>query len=71
MNNRQSRALRVSRRVGESERVRNKRHDKRDRKLNETKAKSVVRHLGEELWGVLKKLNYVRTPDSVYFLLCE
>lgn len=37
--------------TGVSEPGCNKRHDKRDRKLNETKAKSVVRHLGEEVWG--------------------
>lgn len=30
------------RQAGVGERLRNKRHDKRDRKLNETKAKSVV-----------------------------
>lgn len=37
--------------TGVSEQVRNKRHDKRDRKLNETKEKSVGPTSGGELWG--------------------
>lgn len=41
------------------EQCRNKRHDKRDRKLNETKAKSAVPHLDANFWRRVPHLGAV------------